>query len=289
LNYISNLINLQSKKDRSDLFYPASESIIEDFFNDQKFNPHQINPEKIKYQSNLLYKDLLEICETISYIGKSGLNFLENLENSIDLNKPIILYYGIMQLGVFYSNLHFNFTSYNKIVSNLSKNIKTHGIDMYELKQLGIEKDIRKIIIKGIKLKKAGVAMRFFMAYKPSLLNYFLKEEKVSLIDLLKNYFWDTNLKRDFQQSFGFGEPEINFNSKIFTIYLLSFYFSTLSRYKMETWNILLEDRQSKIGYFMKYFLKFAKSEFITLLFEKLIEEKHKIPEIIYMGSVMDI
>lgn len=93
MNYISNLINLQSKNDRSDLFYPASESIIEDYFNDQKFNPHQINPEKIKYQSNLLFEDLLEICETFSYIGKSGLNFLENLENNIDLNKPIITGY----------------------------------------------------------------------------------------------------------------------------------------------------------------------------------------------------
>lgn len=279
---------MQSKEDRSDVFYPVSESIIVDYFNDQGFNPQQINPDKVKYQSNLSYKDLMEICETISYIGRSGLNFLENLQNNIDLNKPIILYYGIMQLGVFYSNLHFNFTSYNKIVSNLSK-IKTHGIDTSELKQLEFEKDIRNIIVKRIKLKKAGVAMRFFMAYEPSLLDYFLNEEQVSLTNLLKNYFWDTNLKLDFQHSFGFGEPEINFNSKIFTIYLLSFYLSILSRYKIETWNILLEGRQNKIGYFIKYFLKFAKSEFITLLFETLIEEKHKIPEITSMGSLLDI
>ncbi len=233
---------MQSKDDGFNSFYPASESIIVDYFNNRRFNPHQIDPNKVKYQSNISYKDLMEICETISYIGSSGLNFLENLKNNLDLNKPIILYYGIMQLGVFYSNLHFNYTSYNKIVSNLS-NTKTHGIDTSELKQFGFEKDIRKIILKGIKLKIAGVAMRFFMAYKPSLLDYFLNEKRVALIDLLKNYFWDTNLKSDFQRSFGYGDPEINFNSKIFTIYLLSFYLSSLSRYKIETWNILLEGR----------------------------------------------
>lgn len=52
---------------------------------------------------------------------------------------------------------------------------------------------------------------------------------------------------------------------------------------------MLLENRQSKIGYFIKYFLKFAESEFIYLLFETLYDERYKIPEIAHMGSDLEL
>lgn len=100
LNYISNLMNLQAKEDGYDQFYPANNSVISDLFKDIKVNPGNIQPDKIKYNPQINYKNLFKISEIISYQGWSGFNYLENLENNIDLNKPLILYYGIMQLGV---------------------------------------------------------------------------------------------------------------------------------------------------------------------------------------------
>ncbi len=95
LNYISNLINLQAKEGRSDQFYPAIYGVISDLFKDKKVNPGNIQPKKIKYNPQISYKNLFKISEIISFQGWSGFNYLENLEKNIDLNKPLILYYGI--------------------------------------------------------------------------------------------------------------------------------------------------------------------------------------------------
>ncbi len=53
------------------------------------------------------------ISKIISNQGWSDFHYLENLSKNINLNKPIIMYYGIIQLGAFFSNLHFNFTVQN--------------------------------------------------------------------------------------------------------------------------------------------------------------------------------
>jgi len=285
-NYISNLINLQAKEEGSDQYYPANEGIIQDYFNDEKFNPGSINPEKIKYNHEISYNDLMKICQLISYQGISGFNFLDKLENEIELNKPIILYYGVLQLGVFYTNLHFNFTPYNRTLSSFRRMSK-HGIDHNEIDR--IEFYSNEVLTKKIKLKKIGVAMKFFLAYDSNLLRFFLEEKEFSLINLLENYFWEkgTIVRNEFKSEFGYREPTDYFRSMIFSIYLISFFMSILSRYKMHVWTKLLESQKKKISYFIKYFLKFAKDDFLTLIFENLRERRSLIPEIASMSSNM--
>lgn len=287
LNYISNLMNLQAKEDGYDQFYPANNSVISDLFKDKKVNPGNIQPNKIKYNPQINYKNLFKISEIISYQGWSGFNYLENLENNIDLNKPLILYYGIMQLGVFFSNLHFSFTPFNKTLSCF-KNLSTHGIYHKEIKRIKFNFTVKSILSKEIQLKKMGVGTRFFLSYNSYLLKYFLKETQINLLDLLKNYFFQTDIKikNQFQQAFGYIPPKNDFNSKMLSIYLISYYFSMLSRYKMHAWVMLLQDQTTNISYFIRYFLKFAKIEFINMLFEALNERRHEIPELTYMQSL---
>lgn len=75
--------------------------------------------------------------------------------------------------------------------------------------------------------------------------------------------------------------------SKLFNIYLLSYYLSILSRYKIQAWLKLLEDKQTNIRYYIEYFLKFAKDEFLTTIFDQLYEDRLKIPQIASMSSLM--
>lgn len=51
----------------------------------------------------------------------------------------------------------------------------------------------------------------------------------------------------------------------------------------------LLEDKQTNIRYFIDYFLKFGKQEFLTSLFGRLYEERLKIPMRKRSSSVMVI
>jgi len=288
LNYISNLIDLQAKEERNDQFYPANFSVISDLFKDKKFNPGNIQPKKIKYNPSISYKDLFKISEIISFQGWSGFNYLENLEKNIDLNKPLILYYGIMQLGVFFSNLHFNFTPFNKTLSCFP-NLSTHGIYHKEITRIKFTFTVKSILSKEIQLKKMGVGSSFFLSYNSFLLKYFLEETQINLIDLLKNYFLHTDIKikKQFQHTFGYIPPEKDFKSKMLSIYLISYYFSMLSRYKMHAWVRLLQDQTTNISYFIKYFLKFAKIEFINMLFGTLDERRHEIPELSQLQSLL--
>ncbi len=283
-NYISNLIDLQAKEEGDDQFYPARMSKIIEYFGDESINPGRISSEKIKYNPEITAKDLKKICEIISYQGWSGFNYLENIENYLDLNKPLILYYGILHLGVFFSNLHFNFTSYNRTLSSIP-NMATHGINHHEINKIKFLFTTDSILSKKIKLKKMGVITRFFLAYNSSLLRYSIDETKFDLKDLLKNYFFKTDISEEFKREFGYEKPKIDFNSKMFSIYLISYYLSMLSRYKIHAWHNLLENEDTNISYFIKYFLKFAKNDYIKLIFERLIEERWRIPKLRYSSS----
>ncbi|MHA1250197.1 MAG: YaaC family protein [Candidatus Helarchaeota archaeon] len=265
LNYISNIIDLQTNKGKPYFYYPTNYKHIFNFLG------NKFNLKNIKYNIKIKDKELFEICQIISYQGLSGFNYLENLENNIDLNKPLTLYYGIMHLGVFFSNLHFNFTPFNHSISKSSK-FKTHGISHYEINNIDTNIEINDILSKKIQLKKMGVAPRFFLTYKSFLLKYFLKEIRINLLDLLKNYFLqaEESIKIQFIKNFGHDNPTHYFNSKMLSIYLLSYYFSMLSRYKIHAWTKLLQDKSTNISYFIKFFLKFAKNEFIDILFNTL-------------------
>ena len=58
--------------------------------------------------------------------------------------------------------------------------------------------------------------------------------------------------------------------SIILVIYMLSFLFCHLSRYKMDIWIYLLECEEKNIAFFLKYFLKYAKFFFIKRLFSDI-------------------
>ena len=51
------------------------------------------------------------------------------------INQPVLLYYGILQLSSYYTNLFFNYTSMNEKISSLkgkkAKKIQNHGIGSY--------------------------------------------------------------------------------------------------------------------------------------------------------------
>lgn len=174
--YILNLIKLQFKKnDETNKYYPASRTAVKDYFNGLGFDP-----EKIKYNDSIPPNDLQYISKIISNQGWSGFHYLENLPNNINLNKPIILYYGIIQLGAFYSNLHFNFTDQNNEVKKI-KNIKSHGLDSSELKNISFRININDILSKKIKFEKTGLAPRFCLAYNSSLLVHFTNQISLSL------------------------------------------------------------------------------------------------------------
>lgn len=282
--YITNLIELQSKDDESEKYYPAYTSSVENYFNDLKFNP-----EKIKYSINIPPNDMDYISKIISNQGWSGFHYLENLSKNINLNKPIIMYYGIIQLGAFFSNLHFNFTVQNHEVKRIN-NIRSHGLDSSQLKDISFNININDILSKSIKLEKTGLALRFCLAYDPSLLDHFKKQNSFSLLDLLKNYFWEKEysiVKSQFQKDFGTTEPDIPIHSKLLNIYLLSYYLSILSRYKIHAWVRLLEDKQTNIRYFVDHFLKFGKQEFLASLFERLYDERLNIPMLKRSSSMM--
>ena len=229
------------------------------------------------------------ISRIISNQGWSGFQYLENLPNNINLNKPIILYYGIVQLGAFFSNLHFNFTVQNNEVKRIN-NIRSHGLDSSELKDISFRINVNDILSKKIKLEKTGLAPRFCLAYDSSLLIHFTNQISFSLLDLLKSYYWEKGPSRvtsQFQKDFGKKKPEILINSKLFNIYLLSYYLSILSRYKIHAWVKLLEDNMTNIKYFIEYFLKFGKNEYLSTLFEQLYEDRLKIPRFTSSSSIM--
>ncbi len=65
--------------------------------------------------------------------------------------------------------------------------------------------------------------------------------------------------------------------STLLVIYMLSFLFCHLSRYKMDIWIYLLECEEKNISFFIKYFLKYAKLFFIKRLFSDIyLQEPNK-------------
>lgn len=275
-NFINNVINLQSKEEGNYQFYPCGVTTIQDYFSDHQFNPGSINPNKIKYTSSFSENEINQISKLVSYQGKSGYNFLLNVESNIDLNKPLTLYYGILHLSVFFSNLFYNFTDFNRTLSSFPQ-IKSHGLDTTKINKIEFDNTTEEILLTPLKFKKTGIPFRFLIPYKSYSLKYLINEEEINLLDLLKNYFWESNVKTKFLHNFDKSTPKIKLD-KAFSIYLLSYYFSVLSRYKMATWNRLISDDGSNINYFIRYFLKFSKNEFITSIFDRIESERYGIP-----------
>lgn len=284
-SYIENLLKLQ-KRDKTS-FFPSNLVNIKKYFN-EIFEEFDYN--FIKYKN---LKDFDVIAKIIAFQGRSGTSFIESVENIIELNKPLMLYYGIMQLATYFSNLHFNFTWKNNELSSIRKNMQRHGVDSFEFKnKVSLENPVNNILKKKIRLERKGLAHRFFLTYEPSFLHYFIIRQEISLIDLLKLFFLHSpipnTIRNKFKENFGnlsslpnslksLGTRGHRNEKTIFTIYLLSFLFCHLCRYKLYEWTLLLESDEMNIGYFVRFFLKFAKTYFIKTIFDLLHENDRRI------------
>lgn len=277
--YLNNLVNLQQRNGES--FFPSYETRIEDYFQ-TKFPLFDHN--KIKYEST---DDFGIISKIISDQGRSGSSFIENVDNIIDINKPLLLFYGIEQISAFYSNLHFNFTWVNINFKTIRKAFTNHGIDAFQFKnEIDLSNPIDDLLGKKIKLKKTGLPQRFFLTIAPGFLPYFDNELEFSLIDLLKLFFIFSPIpyktKKIFEDLYAsrndLSNDLIEFyfrhrqNLDLFLIYLLSFIFCHMCRYKLYAWTLILNSEEKNIGYFIAYFLNYSKRYFIKKVFDQVYE-----------------
>ncbi len=277
--YLRNLVNLQQIKSES--FFPSYDKRIKQYF--QASFP-SFDYKKIKYKSTDTFNVISKI---ISDQGRSGSSFIENMDNVIDINKPLLLFYGIEQISAFYSNLHFNFTWVNNDFKPIRNTFAKHGIDAFQFKnEIDLTNPVEDILSKKIKLKKFGLAQRFFLTISSDFLQYFNDELEISLIDLLKLFFIfssiPTKLKKIFEELYGssndLSEDLIKIyhrhrqNLDLFLIYLLSFVFCHMCRYKLYTWTLILNSEKKNIGYFITYFLNYSRRNFIKRIFDQLSE-----------------
>ena len=286
--YLKNLIELQQNENET--FFPSSESRIREYFN-TNFGPFDHN--QIKYSST---EDLKTAGKIISYQGRSGSSFIENIDNVIDINKPLLLFYGIEQLAAYYSNLHFNFTWTNNNLSAIRNDLLKHGIGAFQFKNpVDLSNPIDDLLNKKIKLQPAGLAQRFFLAIAPGFLRYFSEKVEISLIELLKFFYLFIPIpyktKRIFEELYGsratLPRPMIDFydthgrDLDLYLIYLLSFLLCHMCRYKLYDWTLLLNSEKKNIGYFIKYFLQYSRNYFIQKLFDKIYKTDEVIKDLL--------
>ncbi len=190
------------------------------------------------------------------------------------------MFYGIEQCSAFFRNLHFNFTEENINYNATRKRFQRHGIDSSDFKNVKIEITLDDLLEKKIKLKLEGFCPLFFLIFlsdhHSSLIDLFTDEIEVSMLELLRNFFYIRNenipslIRSKFEENFGKERPKINLDSTVLTIYLISFLFSHISRYKMHTWISLIENEEKNISYYVDFILRYGWVIFITLLFERL-------------------
>ena len=287
--YIIDLMNYQKTHKE---YYPTSSiEFVKYFDRFKKFQceDKDFDVNMIKF-SNL--DDLDLISNIIAHQGRSGFNFLQTVDTIIELNKPILLFYGIEHLSAFFFNMHFNFTHSNQwektIKKSKSRVIRNHGLGPNEFEDIKISNSINIIEIllsKKISLKKIGLSSRFFSIFNPNLLEHFNNQEKISLKDLLMNFFVlqrssdstgndyisiPKEIKIKFNDHFDASTAEISLGSATLTIYLISFLFAYLSRYKMYLWKELLINDEKNVNFFVKFILKYSKDYFIKFLFHRL-------------------
>ncbi|MBA7537922.1 hypothetical protein ES705_30194 [subsurface metagenome] len=282
--YLDILVKVQQIDKRS--FFPSSEVRIEQYFNN---NFASFDHANIKYDSTVDFKVISKI---ISYQGKSGSSFIENVENVIDINKPLLIFYGIEQIAAYFSNLHFNFTWKNNRLTPIRVGLAKHGIDSFEFKnKVDLNNPIEDLLNKKIKLKNGGLAQRFFLTIAPEFLPYFSQKLEIPFIELLKLFFIFSPIpnktKKTFEDLYGSRKSlpnHLNYmylkHSKkliLYLIYLLSFLFCHMCRYKLYAWTVLLNSDEKNIGYFIKYFLKYSKRYFIKTVFDEVYKNEQKI------------
>ena len=299
--YIIDLKNYQ--KTQSNCFPTSSKEFINYFNRFKKFEckDKDFDSKMIKYSD---LDDLDLISNIIANQGRSGFNFLQTVDKLIELNKPVLLFYGIEHLSAFFFNMHVNFTHSNQWEKSIKKSksrvIRNHGLGPNEFEDIKISNSgnvIEILLSKKISLKKIGLSSRFFSIFNPQLLEHFNNQEKISLQDLLMNFFVlqrssditgndyisiPKEIKDKFIDHFDSSTAEISLGSATLTIYLISFLFAYLSRYRMYLWKELLTNNKKNVSFFVKFILNYCKDYFINFLFHRLKDYEERNDFLIY-------
>lgn len=255
-------------------FYPISEERFNSYI---KLLSNNFDHNHLKYRSD---EDLGDITKAISNLGKSGLNYVRSVENVIDVNKPVLLHYGIEHLSAFYLNLHFNFTEENKKLSQIGDKLYKHGIDPFEFKKVTINTSSKDFLKSRIKLRKIGLAPRFFLLLDIPFERFFIKEMTISLIDLMTTFFTRLPLGNPLKVigEFTSENDDIDLGDTKFVIafvqdvdllvlYSLSFIFSFLGRYKIAAYEKFLNEEERTLGFYLRTILKRIQDLYIRKIF----------------------
>ena len=279
--YLSRLIKAQEIEGFG--FYPVSEERFESYI---KLLNGKFDHNNLKYRSN---ENLGDYTKVISNIGKSGLNYIKSVEKVIDVNKPVLLHYGIEHLSAFYLNLHFNFTEENKKLSQIGDKLFKHGIDPYEFKKVSFSTSSKELLQSRIKLTKIGLAPRFFLLLDIPFKDFFIDEITISLIDLMTTFFTRLPLGNPYKVSgeFTSENDDLDLGDTIFikfaqdvdllVLYLLSFILSYLSRYKIAAYEEFLNEEKRTIGFYLRTILKRIQDLFIRKIFTIILYNNDEI------------
>lgn len=269
---LSRLIKVQESKGYE--FYPISEKRIDSYIRiiSKNFD-----------QNNLKYKiddDLSSIAKTISNLGNSGINYIRSVENVIDVNKPVLLHYGIEHLSAYLLNLHLNFTEQNKRLNQIGDKLYKHGIDPFDFKKVTINTSSKDFLESKIKFRKIGLAPRFFLLLDIPFKRFFMEEMTTSLIDLMTTFFTRLPLGNPVKVSgeFTLEHPDIDLgvtnyfgmlgqDVDLVVLYSLSFIFSYLARYKIAAYQKFINEEERTLGFYLRTVLKRIQDLYIRKIF----------------------
>lgn len=276
--YINSLLKIQSHETAS--YYPITEDQVKTFFKSIGPSFHYPN---IKYSSS---GEIEMAARIISFIGESGYNYIKSVYNVSPLNQPTLLFYGVEQLATFFTYIFFNFTQENTKINSIRGNFRKHGFDSWQFTNIKSSLSIDNLLQTKIKLLKVGAAQRFFLTLGFPVEKFFFKELELSLLDLMQNFF--TNLRiglgndlvSKFIDDFSLEERvkiEYHQDLDLFIFYCLSYLFSHLSRYKIFTWQKLLQTNEKNLGFYIKFLIKKIEDLFLRKIFSILSYEKDQI------------
>ncbi|TKJ20457.1 MAG: hypothetical protein CEE43_12325 [Promethearchaeota archaeon Loki_b32] len=275
--YLENIQKLQSLEYCE--YFPLSEKFVKNFFSNIK---PEFDYQNIKYD-NTSKLDL--VSRIISYIGKSGYNYIKSVNNVIFLNQPVLLFYGIEQLATYFSYIHFNFSAENKKIESIRGKFRHHGINPKEFNNIDSSSNIEDLLNYNIELLVEGATQRFFFVLGFPVQDYFFKKIEYSLLDLIRIFFTKLHIGLSNKTIGNFlddfpTQKEIKVKDlediNLLVFYILSFLFSHLSRYKIFTWQKLTQTDEKNLGFYIKFMLDYIKSLFVRKIFSILEYEKNR-------------
>ncbi|MFX1297295.1 MAG: hypothetical protein ACFFD2_20880 [Promethearchaeota archaeon] len=271
--YIQKIVKMQ--KNDANLYYPTSNERVINYF---KILKPDFDPRNIKYASN---ENIKYLSRLISNMGRSGYNYIKSYNNVIDLNKPVLLFYGIEHLASFYINLHLNFTEENEFLLKIKRRkLSVHGYDSGQFNFIKSNFELSDLINSRINLQKFGLASRFFLLLNFPMEDFFLNRLSISLIELLEVFFLKLRIGvpnkvinrflDNYRDSLVNSKIKYTEDLDLFVFYSLAFLFSHLARYKMGVWKKILETEDLDFGFMVKFVMKQIAELFVRKIFSVL-------------------